>query len=89
MYNYIDKNVNFGLVIIGVCITCVAPFVPYVGVCIKITNFLTHSGPPEKKMGIKCSNTAEVYFEDVKIPKENLLGGNELSYFTKCSFTIT
>eukprot|EP00914_Ancora_sagittata_P018662 GHVO01036993.1.p1 GENE.GHVO01036993.1~~GHVO01036993.1.p1 ORF type:complete len:559 (+),score=91.92 GHVO01036993.1:72-1748(+) len=33
------------------------------------------SGPPEKKMGIRCSNTAEVYFEDVKIPKENLLGG--------------
>jgi very long chain acyl-CoA dehydrogenase len=31
-------------------------------------------GPPEKKMGIKCSNTAEVYFEDVKIPVENVLG---------------
>lgn len=33
------------------------------------------NGPPEKKMGIKCSNTAEVYFEDVKIPSENILGG--------------
>ncbi|XP_066478651.1 apolipoprotein D isoform X2 [Tiliqua scincoides] len=33
------------------------------------------SGPPEKKMGIKCSNTAEVHFEDVKVPAENLLGG--------------
>ena len=33
------------------------------------------SGPPEKKMGIKASNTAEVYYEDVKIPVENLLGG--------------
>ncbi|XP_063162688.1 very long-chain specific acyl-CoA dehydrogenase, mitochondrial-like [Candoia aspera] len=33
------------------------------------------SGPPEQKMGIKCSNTAEVYFEDVKVPVENLLGG--------------
>ncbi|XP_064615219.1 very long-chain specific acyl-CoA dehydrogenase, mitochondrial-like [Liolophura sinensis] len=32
-------------------------------------------GPPEKKMGIKASNTAEVYFEDVKIPVENVLGG--------------
>ncbi|XP_040573255.1 very long-chain specific acyl-CoA dehydrogenase, mitochondrial [Lepeophtheirus salmonis] len=31
-------------------------------------------GPPEKKMGIKCSNTAEVYFENTPIPKENLLG---------------
>lgn len=32
------------------------------------------SGPPEKKMGIKASNTAEVHFDNVKIPKENLLG---------------
>nr|CAB3219675.1 very long-chain specific acyl-CoA dehydrogenase, mitochondrial-like [Phallusia mammillata] len=32
------------------------------------------SGPPENKMGIKASNTAEVHFEDVKIPVENLLG---------------
>lgn len=26
-------------------------------------------------MGIKASNTAEVYFEDTKIPAENVLGG--------------
>lgn len=26
-------------------------------------------------MGIKCSNTAEVYFEDTKVPVENVLGG--------------
>merc|ERR1719447_2551122 len=32
-------------------------------------------GPPEKKMGIKCSNTAEVYFEDVPVPDECVLGG--------------
>lgn len=32
------------------------------------------NGPPEKKMGIKASNTAEVFFEDVKIPVENVLG---------------
>ncbi|KAL6420266.1 hypothetical protein ACFW04_014866 [Cataglyphis niger] len=32
------------------------------------------SGPPEKKMGIKCSNTAAIFFEDVKIPAENVLG---------------
>ncbi|KAG5325276.1 ACADV protein, partial [Pseudoatta argentina] len=31
------------------------------------------SGPPEKKMGIKCSNTAALFFEDVKIPAENVL----------------
>ncbi len=33
------------------------------------------NGKPEKKMGIKCSNTVEVYFENVKIPVENVLGG--------------
>merc|ERR1719432_564688 len=33
---------------------------------------VTH-GPPEKKMGIKCSNTAEVYFENTPIPVENVL----------------
>jgi very long chain acyl-CoA dehydrogenase len=32
------------------------------------------NGPPEKKMGIKCSNTAEVYFDNTPIPPENVLG---------------
>jgi len=32
------------------------------------------TGPPENKMGIKASNTAEVHFDNVKIPVENLLG---------------
>ncbi|XP_053691788.1 very long-chain specific acyl-CoA dehydrogenase, mitochondrial-like [Sabethes cyaneus] len=32
------------------------------------------SGPPEDKMGIRCSNTTEVYFDDVRIPVENVLG---------------
>ncbi len=48
----------------------------------KVTAFIVErkfggvkNGPPEKKMGIKCSNTAEVYFEEVKIPHENVLGG--------------
>lgn len=48
----------------------------------KVTAFIVErsfggvtSGPPEKKMGIKASNTAEVYYEDVKIPLENVLGG--------------
>ncbi|KAL4220387.1 hypothetical protein ACF0H5_020790 [Mactra antiquata] len=48
----------------------------------KVTAFIVErsyggvtNGAPEKKMGIKCSNTAEVYFEDVKIPVENVLGG--------------
>ncbi|KAJ9584882.1 hypothetical protein L9F63_020782 [Diploptera punctata] len=48
----------------------------------KVTGFIVErsfggvtSGPPEKKMGIKASNTTEVYYEDVKIPVENVLGG--------------
>ncbi|MGH0176588.1 UNVERIFIED_CONTAM: hypothetical protein FKN15_073053, partial [Acipenser sinensis] len=32
------------------------------------------SGPPEKKMGIKASNTAEVHFDAVRVPLENVLG---------------
>uniref|UniRef100_A0A1I8J040 Very long-chain specific acyl-CoA dehydrogenase, mitochondrial n=1 Tax=Macrostomum lignano TaxID=282301 RepID=A0A1I8J040_9PLAT len=48
----------------------------------KVTAFIVErgfggvsSGPPEKKMGIKCSNTAALYFEDTEIPVENVLGG--------------
>jgi len=33
------------------------------------------NGPPENKMGIKCSNTAEVFFEDCPVPKENMILG--------------
>ncbi len=40
----------------------------------KVTAFIVErafggvtNGPPEKKMGIKCSNTAEVYFDNVKV----------------------
>lgn len=32
------------------------------------------SGPPEKKMGIKASNTATVSFDDTRVPVENVLG---------------
>ncbi len=32
------------------------------------------SGTPEKKMGIKGSNTTTMFFEDVKVPVENRLG---------------
>jgi len=31
-------------------------------------------GAPEKKMGIKCSDTRELSFMDAKVPKSNLLG---------------
>ena len=32
------------------------------------------SGPPMDKMGIKFSNTTELYFDNVKIPVENVIG---------------
>ncbi|XP_001866602.2 very long-chain specific acyl-CoA dehydrogenase, mitochondrial isoform X2 [Culex quinquefasciatus] len=32
------------------------------------------SGTPESKMGLKCSVTTDVYFDDVKVPVENVLG---------------
>lgn len=31
-------------------------------------------GAPEKKLGIKCSDTREINFADVKVPKDNLIG---------------
>jgi acyl-CoA dehydrogenase len=34
-------------------------------------------GKKEKKMGIRASDTSEVIFEDVRVPSENLLGGEE------------
>ncbi|XP_054989574.1 very long-chain specific acyl-CoA dehydrogenase, mitochondrial [Sorex araneus] len=47
----------------------------------KITAFVVEKsfggvtqGPPEKKMGIKASNTAEVCFDGVRVPAENVLG---------------
>ncbi|XP_058805897.1 very long-chain specific acyl-CoA dehydrogenase, mitochondrial-like [Phymastichus coffea] len=47
----------------------------------KVTAFIVErsfggvtSGKPENKMGIKCSNTTEVFYENVKVPAENLLG---------------
>ncbi len=33
-----------------------------------------HAGPPEKKMGIKGSSTNAITFDNVRIPKENLIG---------------
>uniref|UniRef100_A0A7N8WN12 Very long-chain specific acyl-CoA dehydrogenase, mitochondrial n=1 Tax=Mastacembelus armatus TaxID=205130 RepID=A0A7N8WN12_9TELE len=47
----------------------------------KITAFIVErsfggvtNGPPEKKMGIKASNTAEVYFDNVRVPADCMLG---------------
>lgn len=61
----------------------------------KVTAFIVErgfggvsNGPPERKMGIKCSNTAEVYYEDVKIPAENVLGG-EGQGFKVVSYVIS
>ncbi|OQR88406.1 acyl-CoA dehydrogenase family member 9, mitochondrial precursor [Thraustotheca clavata] len=48
----------------------------------KVTAFIVErgfggvtSGPPEDKLGIRGSNTCQVFFDNVKIPVENVLGG--------------
>lgn len=33
-----------------------------------------HAGPPEKKMGIRGSVTSAISFENVRVPKENIIG---------------
>lgn len=46
----------------------------------KITAFLVErgpgvtSGPNEHKLGIRGSSTTEIFFEDVKVPRENVIG---------------
>ncbi|ETW06674.1 hypothetical protein H310_02856 [Aphanomyces invadans] len=48
----------------------------------KVTAFIVErsfggltSGPPEDKLGIRGSNTCQVFFDNVKVPVENVLGG--------------
>jgi alkylation response protein AidB-like acyl-CoA dehydrogenase len=43
-------------------------------------------GPEEKKMGIKGSSTVQLYFQDCKVPAENLLG--EIGKGHKIAFNI-
>jgi acyl-CoA dehydrogenase family protein 9 len=46
----------------------------------KITAFIVErgmgvkNGPPEHKLGIRGSSTTEVFFEDVRVPAQNILG---------------
>lgn len=39
-------------------------------------------GPPEKKMGWKASDTRQLFFEDLRIPEENLLGNRAAGFKT-------
>lgn len=47
----------------------------------KITAFIVERGegvshgPPDKKLGIRASNTAALHFDEVRVPAENVLGG--------------
>ena len=43
-------------------------------------------GAPEKKLGIKCSDTREISFSDTPVPKENLIG--EENHGFKMALTI-
>jgi alkylation response protein AidB-like acyl-CoA dehydrogenase len=37
-------------------------------------------GPEEKKMGIKASSTVQIYFDNCRVPAENLLGNREAGF---------
>lgn len=39
------------------------------------------SGQPEKKFGVRASDTASLYLQDVWVPKENLIGELNAGYF--------
>ena len=43
-------------------------------------------GQPLKKIGLKAQDTAELYFDDVKIPKENVLGDPERGFISLMGF---
>ncbi len=38
------------------------------------------TGKPERKLGIRGSHTTDLFFEDVKVPKENLLGERDRGF---------
>ncbi|MBT7378060.1 MAG: acyl-CoA dehydrogenase [Candidatus Marinimicrobia bacterium] len=38
------------------------------------------AGKPEDKLGIRASDTSELYFDNVKIPVENLVGGEGIGF---------
>ena len=38
------------------------------------------AGKPEDKLGIRASDTSELYFDNVKIPAENLVGGEGIGF---------
>ncbi len=45
-------------------------------------------GKKEKKLGIRCSATRELVFEDCRVPQENLLGGREGAGFIAAMRTL-
>ncbi len=67
----------------SVCGTAVFTAVTTPNIGVKgISSFIVEKGTPgfttgarEKKLGHKASDTVELFFEEVKLPKENLLGG--------------
>jgi alkylation response protein AidB-like acyl-CoA dehydrogenase len=44
------------------------------GFVVETTNPGYHAGPPEKKMGIRGSVTSAITLENVRVPKENMIG---------------
>lgn len=48
-----------------------------------------HRGKKLQKMGLNAHATSEIYFEDMRIPKENLLGGAEGQGFKQLMANLT
>lgn len=69
----------------------------YILVCIGITGFLIpipteglSFGKKEDKMGIRASPTCNLILEDVRVPKENVLGKKyEKNYAFICIIIVT
>ncbi len=43
------------------------------------------SGKKEDKLGVRCSDTSELVFEDCRVPADNLLGRRATASWTRCA----
>jgi len=50
------------------------------------TNVEGYSATPLEKMGLNCCDTCEVYFENVRVPKENLVGEENYGFYQLMKF---
>ena len=70
---YISNGINADLIIVAAKTNSDNP--RHIGLFLVEANMEGFSrGSKLKKMGLKCQDTAELFFNDVKIPKSNVLG---------------